>query len=145
MPSRNNPDFSPGTVLHIKGFSSRGHSPKDKYLILIGSCSEDTVLAFLISSQMSYLSQQSHKSEVVRIPHNATAFLRRESLIQCFEIERLSVEVLKDGIEAGDVTTCGKLPVKYLHMIRETVSKSNLLAQQDIEAALVVLPPPSKR
>jgi hypothetical protein len=82
MPPQSEPDLTPGTVLHIKGYSSRGHPAKDKYLVLIGCCSESVVLGFLISSQLRYLEQESHRSEVVRVPHNATTFIRFETIIQ---------------------------------------------------------------
>jgi hypothetical protein len=141
MPSQSKADLSAGTVLHVKDYSSRGHPPKDKYLILIGCCTENVVLAFLISSQLSYLKQDSHRKEVVRVPHNATDFLPSESIIQCFEMERLSLELLQDGIESGKVSRCGRFPVKYLHLIREAVSASTLLPQKDIDDAMAVLPP----
>jgi hypothetical protein len=99
------------------------------------------ILAFLISGQLSYLETESHRNEVVRIPHNATTIFRRDSIIQCFEIERLSLELLREGLESGKISQCGKLPIKYMHRIREAVSKSNLLPQNDIDDALLVLPP----
>lgn len=144
MPPQNKLDLSPGSVLHIKGFSSRGHTPKNKYLIVIGSATETVVLAFLISSQMFYLERETHRNEVVRIPHNATQFLRSESIIQCFELERLSRVSLCDGYEDGKVSHEGKLPTKYLHHIRQTVEGSKLVAQEDIELALRVLPKPAR-
>lgn len=140
MPPRNRLDLSPGTVLHVKDYSSRGHPQKSKYLIVIGFATETVVLGFLISGQMGYLEQESHREEVVRIPHNATAFIRSESIIQCFEMERLPLESLCDGFEDGRVSRPGKLSIKYLHRIRETVEGSKLLSQADIQAALRVLP-----
>ena len=138
---QNKLDLSPGTVLHIKGFSSRGHPPKNKFLMVIGFASETSVLGFLISSQMDYLKRESHRNEVVRIPQNATTFLRLESIIQCFEMERLRLDWLCDGFENGHVSRSGKLSVKYLHKIREAVRDSKLLSQEQIELALRVLPP----
>lgn len=140
MPPADENYLAPGTVLHIKGYSSRNHPPKNKYLVVIGNSTDNETLGFLISSQMFYLQQETHKSEVVRIPHNATNFLRKESIIQCFEMERLETDSLMDGIERKEVSKCGKLPTKYLHQIRDTVCSSNLLAQQDIEEAEKVLP-----
>jgi len=136
-------DLSPGTVLHIKDFSSRGHPSKNKYLIVIGSATETLILGFLISSQMVYLERESHRNEVVRVPHNATAFMRSESIIQCFELERLSLDALCNGFEDGHVTRPGKLPIKYLHRIRQAVKDSKLLSQEDIEVALRLLPVPT--
>lgn len=140
MPPQNRPDLSPGTVLHIEDYSSRGHDPKNKYLIVIGSATENVVLGFLISSQMAYLEQESHHTEVVRVPHNASSFLQRESIIQCFEMERLSLDKLEDGFAGGEIRRVGKLPVKYLHKMREAVERSKLLSQEDIALALRVLP-----
>jgi hypothetical protein len=136
----NKVDLSAGSVLHVRGFSSRGHLPKDKYILIIGQKSDSEVLGFLISSQLVYLKQKSHKNEVVRLPHNATGFLKVESIIQCFELERLAFTSLCEGFDDGKVSNSGKLPIKYLHKIREVVAESFLLAQRDIEEALRVLP-----
>ena len=46
--SRDRVDLTPGAVLHIKGFSSRGHPPKNKYILIIGHASDSEVLGFLI-------------------------------------------------------------------------------------------------
>ena len=91
------------------------------------------MLGFLISSQLAYLRQESYKAEVVRIPDRATSFLRYESIIQCFELEYLSVAELCDGLDRGFITNAGKLPMRYLHKVREAVVASRLLAQVDIE------------
>ena len=80
-------DLHPGAVLHIRGFASRGHPPKNKYIPIIGCPTDSDVLGFLISSQLAYLEQESHKREVVLIPDRATAFLNRKSIIQCFHLE----------------------------------------------------------
>jgi hypothetical protein len=133
-------DLSPGSVLHIKDFSSRGHPAKNKYVVIIGSTSEAIAVGFLISSQLAYLTQEPHRNEVVRIPHNATTFLRAESIIQCFEMEYLSAESLTDGFDEGSVRRVGKLLPKYLHRIRIAVEGSYLLPQRDIEIALRLLP-----
>jgi hypothetical protein len=134
-------DLSPGSVLHIKEFSSRGHPPKNKYVLIIGSHSDSVIaLGFLISSQLHYLQLETHKQEIVRVPDRATSFLRRESIIQCFELERLSVSELRAGAERGRVTHEGRLTARYLHKVRECVEKSRLLAQEDIDLALNVLP-----
>ncbi len=137
---RDRVDLTPGAVLHIKGFSSRGHPAKNKYLLILGCISESEVLGFLISSQLGYLEQESHRKEVVRIADRATAFLRSESIIQCFELECLSIGSLCDGFERGLVTNEGRLPVRYLHKVREVVTESRLLPQIDIERALRTLP-----
>lgn len=140
MPPQNNLDLRSGTVLHIKDYSSRGHPSKNKYLVIIGLSTENVVIAFLISSQLAYLKQESHRTEVVRIPHNATTFFRSESIIQCFEMERLPVDSLCEAFENGRVSCVGRLATKYLHQIREVVECSNLLSQEDIETALRILP-----
>jgi hypothetical protein len=133
-------DLSSGSVLHIRGFSSRGHQPKDKFLLIVGQKSDSEALGFLISSQLTYLRQDAFKNEVVKVPHNATVFLRVESIIQCFSLERLSIPSLCEGFEDGRVDNVGKMPVKYLHRIREVVAKSLLLTQYDIEDAIRLLP-----
>ena len=133
-------NLTQGSVLHIKDFSSRGHAPKDKYLFVVGKCSESEVLGFLISTQLQYLKRETHRREVVSIPDKATAFLRCESIIQCFELERLNISALCDGFGRGRITNEGKLPAKYAHKIRDAVKESRLLSQIDIEAALKILP-----
>lgn len=137
---RNESHLIPGSVLHIKHFTTRGHPPKNKYVLIIGSLSESTILAFLISSQLDYLHRESHKNEVVRIPQDATNFLRSESIIQCFQLEELSKSAICDGFDNGSVTCAGRLPIRYLHRIRDVTQHSYLLSQADIEAALSVLP-----
>ena len=133
-------DLTPGAVLHIKGFSSRGHPAKNKYILILGCLTDSEVLGFLISSQLAYLKQESHKREVVRIPDKATAFLRFESIIQCFELEYLSLSALCDGFDQGTVTNVGRLAQRYLQKVREAVGESRLLSQLDIERALKILP-----
>jgi hypothetical protein len=133
-------DLGPGSVLHIKGFASRGHPAKNKYILILGCLTDSEALGFLISSQLWYLQLKSHKAEVVRIPDRATGFLRVESLIQCFELEYLSRQSLCAGFDEGTVSNAGRLPVRYLHKIREVVKKSRLLSQTSIEHALKVLP-----
>jgi hypothetical protein len=133
-------DLNPGSVLHIKGYASRGHPPKNKYILVIGQFTESEVLGFLISSQLGYLRQESHKREVVRIPDKATAFLPFESIIQCFELEYLHISSLCEGFEDGAITNMGRLSPRYLYKIREVVKESRLLAQNDIERILRVLP-----
>jgi hypothetical protein len=142
--SQNRPDLSPGAVLHIKDFSSRGHAAKNKFLLVIGQITESEVLGFLISSQLTYLKQESHKREVVRIPDRATGFLKYESIIQCFELESVQISSLCDGFERGLVTNEGRLGLRYLHKVRETVMESRLLTQNDIDRALKILPPSSQ-
>jgi hypothetical protein len=136
-------DLAAGAVLHIQDFSSPGHPAKNKYLLIIGSISDSEVLGFLISSQLGYLKQEGYRKEVVRIPDRATAFLRSESIIQCFELECLSIGSLCGGFERGLVTNAGRLPIRYLHKVREAVTESRLLPQIDIERALRILPPAS--
>ena len=138
--SQDRVDLHPGSVLHIKGYTSRGHPRKNKYILILGQLTDSEVLGFLISSQLSYLQQESHKREVVRIPDRATAFLRSESIIQCFELEYLLVSNLCQGFEQGAITNEGRLPLRYPHKIRAVVQESYLLPQIDIERALSVLP-----
>jgi hypothetical protein len=117
-----------------------GASRKKQYVLIIGQKSDSEALGFLISSQLAYLKADAFKNEVVKVPHNATAFLRLESIIQCFSIERMSVTSLCEGFEDGKINNAGKVPIKYLHRIREVITESQLLAQYDIDDALKVLP-----
>ncbi len=73
--SRGSVDLTPGAVLHIRDirdFASRGHPAKNKYFLILGCITDSEVLGFLISSQLGYLKQESHKREVVRIPDRAS-------------------------------------------------------------------------
>ena len=133
-------DVHPGSVLHIKGFASRGHPAKNKYILIIGCPTDSEALGFLISSQLAYLEQESHKREVVLIPDRATAFLNRKSIIQCFHLEYLSRNSLCEGFEQGMVTNAGRLSARYLYKVKEVVTGSRLLAQIDIDLALSILP-----
>jgi len=143
MPPDDSVDLHPGAVLHIKNFSTRGHPQKNKYLLVIGCLGETEVLGFLIYSQLNYLQLPSQKREVVRIASYVTPFLHCESIIQCFELERLSRTALCEGYECGAIENEGRLPVRFLHLIRETVRASFLLTQEAIDIALKVLPPAS--
>jgi hypothetical protein len=120
-------DLSQCSVLHIKGFASRGHPPKNKYLVVIGRCSESEVIGFLMSTQLHYLKRDTHKKEVISVPDRSTSFLSSESIIQCFQLERLAISVLCDEFDQGRVSNAGKLPVKYAHKIRDVVRDSRLL------------------
>ena len=133
-------DLTPGSVLHIQDFSTRGHPAKNKYLLIIGPKSDSEALAFLISSQLKYLKVEPHKHEVVKIPHNATTFLQCESIIQCFSVEELTITDLIQGGESGKVKRVGRLQPKFLHQIREVVANSQLLSAYEIEAITKVLP-----
>ena len=144
MPPDDSVDLHPGAVLHIKNFSTRGHPQKNKYLLVIGCLGETEVLGFLISSQLQYLQMPSHKGEVVRVASSVTSFLRCDSIIQGFELERLSRTALCEGYDCGEIQNAGRLPVRFLHLIRETVRASFLLTQESIEMALKVLPPASR-
>jgi hypothetical protein len=44
------------------------------------------------------------------------------------------------GFEDGKINNAGKMPIKYLHRIREVITESRLLAQYDIDDVLKVLP-----
>jgi hypothetical protein len=142
MPLDDQIDLRPGSVLHIEGFATRGHPKKNKYVLILGRLTESEVLGFLVSSQLEYLQRETHKREVVRIPQQATAIFRHESIIQCFVLEYLLASSLCEGFERGLIENKGLLPVKYLHKVREVVRESRLLSQDDIEKALLVLPTP---
>ena len=46
MPPVRRLDLSPGTVLLIYGYASRGHQPKDKFLFIVGAESELNIKPF---------------------------------------------------------------------------------------------------
>ena len=138
---RDSADLTPGSVLHIKGFSSRGHSPRNKYFLILGKQSESMALAFIVSSQLHYLQSNVYKKEVVRIPARATHFLSHESIIQCFVLEPLPVDKLSEDFETKLVTNEGRRPARYLHEIRAVVQNSMQLSREDIEQVLKVLGP----
>lgn len=146
MPKSENLDISRGSVLHIKGFSTRGHPPKNKFCLILGKeTPSGEVLAFLISSQSQYAEQSAYRNEIVTIARDAVHFLSQVSFVQCFTLERLDHEKLTNGFESGVVEHRGKLSKKYLYRIKETVKNSNLLTQQDIDAAIRVLALPEQK
>ena len=95
--------------------------------------------AFLISSQQHYRKRKEHSREMVRIPQNATNFLRLESFIQCWVLELLDVEALRRGFTDGSVVTVGKLRMRYLYKVRDVVRESYLLERQDIETVVRIV------
>jgi hypothetical protein len=56
----------------------------------------------------------------------------------------VQISSLCDGFERGLVTNEGRLGLRYLHKVRETVMESRLLTQNDIDRALKILPPSSQ-
>lgn len=60
----NKPDLSQCSVLHIKDFYSRGHPPKNKYILVIGQSSESEVLAFLISASSATCNAKATKTKL---------------------------------------------------------------------------------
>lgn len=139
MPKSSDLDISPGSVLHIKAFSTRGHPPKNKFCVVLGTEGPSTVLVFLISSQVQYRQQADFRDEIVAIPRDAVHFLSQESFIQCFTLEKLDVDKLRDGLERGMVDRRGRLDKKYLYKVRDAVKGSKLLSQQEIDLVLGVL------
>jgi hypothetical protein len=101
------------------------------------------VLGFLVSSKLDYLRHPDYKTEVVRIPQNATTMFAVDSVIQCFSLECLSVSALCEGFESGVIQNKGRLLAKYLHKTRDAVRQSRFLTQIEIEKALRLLPPAS--
>ncbi len=138
-PGASTVDLPPAAVIHVEGYSSRGHPPKNKYLFIVGRESRTKLAAFLISSQQHWRASERHSREMVRIPQNATNFLRLESFIQCWALELLDVEDLRRRFGAGSVRIAGKLPIKYLYKVRDVVRQSYLLEQQDVETVLRIV------
>ena len=140
MPKDDSLDLSQGSVLHVKGFSTRGHPPKNKFCVILGKENPSgKILAFLISSQAQYAEQSEFCNEIVTIANGAVHFLSQESFIQCFSLERLDSEKLADGYERGAIQHKGKISKKYLYRIKETVKNSKLLTQQEIESVIQTL------
>ncbi len=140
MPINDSLDLSHGSVLHIKGFSTRGHPPRNKFCVILGRENPSgEVLAFLISSQPQYAKQSAYCNEIVTIPKGAVHYLPQESFIQCFVLERLDPEKLADEFDSGAIDQKGKLPTKYLYRIKASVEKSKLLTQQEIDSVIHVL------
>lgn len=139
MPNGKELDLSQGSVLHIKGFSTRGHPPKNKYCLVLGVEQHSSVLVFLISSQQKYREHPSFRDELVTVPKGAVHFLPQESFIQCFTLEKLDKEKLDDGYSRGLVDHKGKLGMKYLYKIRDAVKNSKLLTQQEVQSVLEIL------
>ena len=139
MSDAENLGLSPGTVIHIRRYSSRGHPPRNKYLFLIGPETRTTIAAFLVSSQQHWRESKEHAKEMVCIPNNATNFLSSESFIQCWVLERLDLDSLRRGFENGSVRAVGKLPLRYLYKVRDTARESYLLQQRDIEAVVRIV------
>ena len=74
------------------------------------------------------------------IPNGATAFLSRESYIQCFqEVERLDVAELLTAFENGRLKVRGRMTTKFIYKIRDVVRDSEVLTEQDIQDCLSVL------
>jgi hypothetical protein len=139
MPPGEKLDLSPGSVLLLHSYRSRGHGPKSKFLLVLGSETDTCALGFLISSQAHWMNSPPHRRETVVIPDRATNFLTRESYIQCWVLERLYVPSLEQGFRSGQVKLCGKLPTRYLYKIRDVVREPFLLEQGDAEVVLRVL------
>ena len=140
MPKDDSLDLAQGSVLHIKGFSTRGHPPKNKFCLILGSQNpSEEVLAFLISSQAQYAEQPAFCDEIVAIAKGAVHFLSQESFIQCFVLERLDPEKLAAGFESGTVEHKGKLSKKYLYRVKEAVENSKLLTRQEIASVIQAL------
>jgi hypothetical protein len=135
-------NLTAGTVLHVAGYSSRGHSPKDKYVVVIGAATGTTVLGFLVSSRGHYMEVAEYRRESVVIPAQSTSFLGRESYVQCWVVERLDRVGLEEGFRTGQVERCGQLSGRWLHKIREVVENSELLTADEVRETLRVLPSP---
>ena len=133
MPPANQPtlDLSPGSLIHIQGFSSPGYDPKNKFLIILGNHGQETVLAFRITSQAEYLNTYRAR-ELVHIPAGTAKTLPKDCYIQCFnEVERLSVAELNAGFQKGKVMNRGNLRVFLVH-IMAVVEVSDVLEPQDV-------------
>ena len=131
-------DLSPGSLIHIEGYTSGGFAPKNKFLVLIGEHNKTTVLAFLITSNPEYLNTFRAR-ELVLVPAGTLKLLPRDSYIQCFnEVERLDVAELTAEYKKGKIKSVGSLR-QFLPRIRDIVEASDVLSPTDIEESLRVL------
>jgi hypothetical protein len=111
-----------------------------KFVFLLGSfaCPRtgiEKVAFFTISSQTKWAQIAPHKDEMVKIPRGTVDFLPSLSFIQCFhEVHTLSVESFHERDREGFINFRGDLP-QYLPMIREILSRSELLDDYSIEVA----------
>jgi hypothetical protein len=127
-----------GALLHIKSFDShKGHDPKDKFIFVVGKKNPSTVIAFLITSQKTYL-QSVYAREIVRVEVGVNRHLKKESYILCHQQELLDVAELEAGFTHGPVSNCGSLRV-LLPQVRSVVEDSDSLARREIEEILAVL------
>lgn len=127
-----------GALLHIEAFDSqKGYTPKDKFIFVVGCKGPSTVIAFLITSQKTYL-QSVYARELVRIQVGTNRHLRRESYILCHQQELLDVAELEAGFKQGSVENCGSLRV-LLPQVRAVVEDSDSLTRREIDDILAVL------
>ena len=141
MPPSNPLSLAAGSVLYIKGYSSRGHAPKNKYAYILGNQGPAVVLAFLVSTQPIHRGTGLDK-EVVVIPRLATSIFSQESYIQCFHVvERLDANDLNAAHSRGEIEYKGRLRTTYLYKVKEVVRNSDVLSQQEIMDCLAILPP----
>ncbi len=135
MPTRQL-DLSQGALILVRSFNSdKGFEAKDKFLVIIGHLNPSTVLAFRITSQLSYLKTRLSR-ELVRIPIGTCRTLSKESFVQCFhDVERLDVNDLQAGFVQGRVINRGSLN-PFLGKIRDVVEDSDVLSRRDIADCL---------
>jgi hypothetical protein len=139
VPTSSQLDLSAGSILHIEGYSSGSHAPKDKFLFIIGPRNPAVVLAFLLSSQEKYTVNAIYKKELVQVPMNAAGFMSKPTHIQCWNVEELDVGELQKGALDGRVTCVGKFGVDIVGLVLDVVSESSLLRQIEISEVARVL------
>jgi hypothetical protein len=108
-------------------------------LFVVGPETPAVLLAFLISAQSRWMNSEAHKRESVVIPVGTSRFLKRESFIQCWELERLDMDTVRAGIERNTIECCGSLPKRFLQSVRKAVDDPYLLESADAFAARWVL------
>jgi hypothetical protein len=108
-------------------------------LFVVGPETPSVLLAFLISAQDRWMNSDAHKRETVVVPNGTAPFLRRESFIQCWVLERLDLDALRAGMQRNTVEYCGNLPRRFLQTVREVVDDPYLLESGDAFAARWVL------
>jgi hypothetical protein len=133
------PHPAPGQVLLYRKFVGARHSPKDKYIYILGNTSDGYTLFFLLSSQ-DY-SQTTLARETVEIPLGMCSGLPKHCWIQCFHcVESRPTIDICSGLHFGQILDKGVLLPSILKAVRDVVSKSFVLQLREINEILALIP-----
>jgi hypothetical protein len=127
-----------GALLHIEDYDSKkGFERKAKFAFIVGRKNPNTVIAFLITSQKTYL-KSVYARELVRVEVGINSHLKQESYILCHQQELLDVAELEAGFANSAVTNCGSLR-SLLSQVRAVVEDSDVLGRHEIDEILAIL------